>query len=96
MHFDMDLKGKAKDKTNCKAVLNYEEENEITIIGYRLVKWKWFLTMIVMVGSAGLLWLLLYWIPKWKLLWTHEQVRTENSILFHFSSGFSACCFTVK
>ena len=75
MHFDMDLKSKEKAKDNCQAVLNYEEENEITITGYRLIKWKWFLTMFIMVGSAGLLWLLLYWIPKWKLLWTHEKVH---------------------
>ena len=76
LHFDMDLKSKEKGAVNnCQAVLNYDEENEITITGYRLVKWKWFLTMFIMVGSAGLLWLLLYWIPKWKLLWTHEKVH---------------------
>ena len=75
MHFEMDLKSKEKaSNSNTKAVLNYEEENEITITGYRLVRWKWLLTMVIMVGSAGLLWLLLYWIPKWKLLWTHEKV----------------------
>ena len=75
----MDLKSKEKaSNSHTKAVLNYEEENEITITGYRLVRWKWLLTMVIMVGSAGLLWLLLYWIPKWKLLWTHEKV-VKNS-----------------
>ena len=79
MHFDMDLKSKEKaSNSHTKAVLNYEEENEITITGYRLVRWKWLLTMVIMVGSAGLLWLLLYWIPKWKLLWTHEQVMKNS------------------
>ena len=66
---------KMKETKNNKAVLNFDEENEITIIGYRLVYWKWFLTMVAMVGSAGLLWLLLYWMPQWKLWWTHEQAQ---------------------
>ena len=66
---------KMKETKNNKAVLNFDEENEITIIGYRLVYWKWFLTMVAMVGSAGLLWLLLYWLPQWKLWWTHEQAQ---------------------
>ena len=66
---------KMKETKNNKAVLNFDEENEITIIGYRLVYWKWFLTMVAMIGSAGLLWLLLYWMPQWKLWWTHEQAQ---------------------
>ena len=66
---------KMKETKNNKAVLNFDEENEITIIGYHLVYWKWFLTMVAMVGSAGLLWLLLYWMPQWKLWWTHEQAQ---------------------
>ena len=49
------------------------------IVGYRLVHWKWFLTMVAMIGSAGLLWLLLYWIPQWKLWWTHEQVCLDEA-----------------
>ena len=48
-------------------------------MGYRLVHWKWFLTMMAMIGSAGLLWLLLYWIPQWKLWWTHEQVCLDEA-----------------
>ena len=44
-----------------------------------MVHWKWFVTMVAMVGSAGLLWLLLYWIPQWKLWWTHEQVCLDEA-----------------
>ena len=58
-------------------VLNHDEENEIKITGYRLVQWKWFLTLLAMVCSAGLLWLLLYWNPKWQLWWTHVQVSLD-------------------
>ena len=64
-------------QTNTTAVLNLDEENEIQITGYRLVKWKWFLTIIAMVFSAGLLWLLLYWNPKWQLWFTHKIVSLD-------------------
>ena len=70
---------KMKKEKNIRAVLNFDEENEITVTGYRLVHWKWFMTMVAMVGSAGLLWLLLYWIPQWKLRWTHKQVSLEEA-----------------
>lgn len=66
-------------KKNTSAVLNLDLENEITVTGYRLVTWKWILTMLVMLGSAGLLWLLLYWIPKWKLWWTHQRVSLDKA-----------------
>ena len=70
---------KMKKEKNIRAVLNFDEENEITVTGYRLVHLKWFLTMVAMIGSAGLLWLLLYWIPQWKLWWTHKKVSLEDA-----------------
>lgn len=66
-------------KDQKKVTLNLDQENEITATGYHLVKWKWFLTMLVMVSSAGLLWLLLYWIPKWKLWWTHRKCSLDKA-----------------
>ena len=66
MHFDTKMNGgqKSKHVKNISAILNEDEENEVKVKGYRLVPWKWILTMIIMVCTAGLLWLLLYWVPK--------------------------------
>ena len=55
-------------------ILNEDQENEIKITGYRLVWFKWFLTMIAMVLSAGSLWLLLYWKEQWQLWFTHQKI----------------------
>ncbi len=74
---DTNISKNQQDKT--KTVLNLDEENEITAIGFKLVRWKWFLTTLAMFGSAGLLWLLLYWIPKWKLWWTHVRVALDKA-----------------
>lgn len=64
---------------NTTDVLNLNLENEIIVTGFRLVQWKWLLTMLAMVMSAGLLWLLLYWNPKWKLWWTHQVVNLDDA-----------------
>ena len=73
------MKDQDKKQDNKTAVLNLDEENEITVVGYKLVPWKWILTMLIMVNTAGLLWLLLYWIPKWKLWWTHKKVKLDEA-----------------
>ena len=66
-------------------ILNEDQENEIKITGYRLVWFKWFLTMIAMVLSAGSLWLLLYWKEQWQLWFTHQKISLNlgNVLQFH-------------
>ena len=56
LHFDKTTMNGTTNQTNPKKpllditdILNEDQENEIKITGYRLVWFKWFLTMIAMV-----------------------------------------------
>ena len=55
LHFDKTMNGTANQNNPKKPlldvteILNEDQENEIKITGYRLVWFKWFLTMIAMV-----------------------------------------------
>ena len=62
-----------------KKLLKSKNLTPLHVSGYRLVKWKWLLTSLAMMLTGGLLWLLLYWIPQWKLWFTHEEVGLDRA-----------------
>lgn len=56
------------------AKINEGTEDEMTITGYRLVRWRLLLVWAAMAATLGLFWLFLYWVPRWKLFLTHRRI----------------------
>ncbi len=59
----------------------------MTIYGYELVKWRDVAVGLAILLTAGLLWLPLYWVPKWKLQLTHRKaaLHRANRVLVEVS-----------
>jgi hypothetical protein len=52
---------------------------QLTVYGYELVQWRLLAVHLFMLLTAGLFWLLLYWVPKWKLLLSHKKVPLQRA-----------------
>ena len=63
--------------------MNEGLEDELTIFGFEAVTWRTLALNLCILLTAGLLWLPLYWVPRWKLLLTHRRVPLDkaNSVL---------------
>ena len=67
----------ASDPT--RALINEDAEDEMTVTGYRLVRWRWLLVWLAILCSCGVLWLFLYWVPRWKLWLTSTRVHLARA-----------------
>ncbi|KAJ8320392.1 hypothetical protein KUTeg_001979, partial [Tegillarca granosa] len=56
-----------------KTYINPEMEDQMTIEGYKLNKWKRACTYLAILITAGLLRLVFYWCPHWMLRCTHSK-----------------------
>ena len=54
-------------------------EDELCIFGFEVVRWRTLALNLCIVLTAGLLWLPLYWVPRWKLLLTHRRVPLDKA-----------------
>ena len=54
-------------------------EDELCIFGFEVVPWRTLALNLCILLTAGLLWLPLYWVPKWKLLLTHKRVPLDKA-----------------
>jgi hypothetical protein len=65
------------DPSTCK--LNPGTDDEMLARGYRAVTWRVVLVWAAIACTAGLLWLIFYWVPRWKLQLTHRVVPLEEA-----------------
>lgn len=63
-------------RSRCKSrtTLNEGTEDELIITGYRFNLYKSIFIGFLFVITAGLLWLFLYWMPKVRIRFTHDEV----------------------
>ena len=54
-------------------------EDELSIFGFEVVPWRTLALNLCILLTAGLLWLPLYWVPRWKLLLTHRRVTLDKA-----------------
>ena len=59
--------------------MNEGLEDELTIFGFEAVTWRTLALNLCILLTAGLLWLPLYWVPRWKLLLTHRRVPLDKA-----------------
>lgn len=66
-----------------QAIINKGDEEEMLITGYEVVTWRLILVWLAKVLTAGLFWLLLYWVPRWELFLTSKRtiLNKANQIL---------------
>ena len=66
-------------RSHCKSrtTLNEGTEDELVITGYRFNLYKSIFIGFLFVITAGLLWLFLYWMPKVRIRFTHDEVDLE-------------------
>ena len=74
--------------------MNEGLEDELTIFGFEAVTWRTLALNLCILLTAGLLWLPLYWVPKWKLLLTHRRVPLDKatSVLIEVHDGRWSSC----
>ncbi|KAK7494113.1 hypothetical protein BaRGS_00014586 [Batillaria attramentaria] len=56
-----------------KTYLNPGQDDQMEVKGYRLVKWRYYLSWVLYLLTAGLLRLLFYWLPHLMVQFTHTQ-----------------------
>ncbi|NXE56302.1 AT133 ATPase, partial [Casuarius casuarius] len=61
-----------------KKFVNKAEEDEMEIYGYDLCRWKLVLVSVGVICSGGLLLLLLYWMPKWRVKATCKRTMLKD------------------
>lgn len=50
-----------------QVAINAGQEDEMSIVGYRQVRWKLMASWVVTVLTVGVLQLFYYWRPEWKI-----------------------------
>ena len=71
---------KSKDpnlNSRSSAILNEGTDEELIITGFRLNVAKSMFMGLLFILTSGLLWLFLYWMPKIRLRFTHDEVDLE-------------------
>ena len=78
--------------------MNEGLEDELTIFGFEAVTWRTLALNLCILLTAGLLWLPLYWVPRWKLLLTHRRVPLDKatSVLIEVHNGRWGPCHCGK
>ncbi|NXG33729.1 AT133 ATPase, partial [Dromaius novaehollandiae] len=61
-----------------KKFVNKAEEDEMEIYGYDLCRWKLVVVSVGVICSGGLLLLLLYWMPKWRVKATCKRTMLKD------------------
>nr|XP_013815063.1 PREDICTED: probable cation-transporting ATPase 13A3 [Apteryx mantelli mantelli] len=61
-----------------KKFVNKAEEDEMEIYGYDLCHWKLVLVTVGVICSGGILLLLLYWMPKWRVKATCKRTMLKD------------------
>ena len=77
---EIDNGKKSKDlnlKSRSSAILNEGTDEELIITGFRLNVAKSMFMGLLFILTSGLLWLFLYWMPKIRLRFTHDEVDLE-------------------
>ena len=70
---------KEKQNDPTRGVLSPDTEDEMDVEGFQLVTWKLAICWICIVLTGGLLALVLYWMPRWKVLLTHRRMSLAKA-----------------
>lgn len=59
--------------------LNYGEEDQMMVVGYEENRFKSILMWILIILSAGILFIIFYWRPHWKLIFTSSRCCLDKA-----------------